>query len=621
MGGGETGIYIPDRFLRLSGELQSLGDRMRVAADGRTLAAIAVLALLNTYWASVAVAQRAPVVPRVPAGIAVPGTTSDIRNQVRDVGQRPEVDAPLGTVAEELLPGADDSVAGASTVSFQLNDIQFPEYPPIEYIDEEGNFEAIREIFEPFIGTDITIGGLREIGNRIEELYRDDGFLATRVIIPPQTIENGIAQLQVHEGRIIHYEVNGDIGPVKKKIASLLDNLITDKAARRTDVERYLLLARDLPGISLTGTLRSAGDNLPGGVILVVDTARKANDGFVELQNRNAQSTGPFTLAGGVAANSNSEYAERIGGIVLASIDVPEQFSGFGTAEMSLGNDGLVVRLEAIHGLVEPGNLLADLDLNVTSSSLLVETEYPMVRSRRFSLWTRGGLELTDTRTSLGDKPNDDELYDDQLRVLFAGARGLWLAPLDAQMIFDIEFRKSMDFLGASTGPSLGRSRVDSPVDDYALVRAEVSYAQPILQAFELYGRAGFQISDVPLPVYEEVVLGEFTYGRGYEPGSIVGDRGFGFAGEIRFFPPGRDFSWLDRLEVYGFIDYGRVYDIGMPTGREYEDLTSVGFGTRFQALESLYGDFYLAMPQTVGLSTLGVKPKPGVKFTLTQFF
>lgn len=284
MGGGEAGIRVPGRFLRLSGELQSLGDRMRVAADGRTLAAFAVFALLHTLWSSVAVAQRAPVVPRVPAGIAVPGTTSDIRNQVRDVGRRPEVDAPLGTVSEELQPGADDSVAGASTVSFKLNDIQFPEYPPIEYIDEEGNFDAIREIFESFIGTDITIGGLREIGNRIEELYRDDGFLATRVIIPPQTIENGIAQLQVHEGRIIHYEVNGDIGPVKKKIASLLDNLITDKAARRSDVERYLLLARDLPGISLTGTLRSAGDNLPGGVILVVDTARKAVDGLLSFR-------------------------------------------------------------------------------------------------------------------------------------------------------------------------------------------------------------------------------------------------------------------------------------------------------------------------------------------------
>lgn len=594
---------------------------MPVAVARKLLAGGAALSVVVLMWAGTASAQGAPPVPRVPSGLAIPGTTGDIRNQVRNVGQRPEEDVPLGTVSPELEPGADDSVAGSTSVSFQLNDIQFPEYPPIEYIDEDGEFGAVREIIEPFIGKDITIGGLREIGNRIEELYRDDGYLATRVIIPPQTIENGIAQLQVHEGRIIHYEVNGDIGPVKKQIAALLDNLITDKAARRIDVERYLLLARDLPGISLTGTLRSAGDNLPGGVILVVDTARKATDGFVELQNRNAQSTGPFTLAGGVATNSNSEYAERVGGIFLAAIDVPEQFSGFGTAEMSLGNDGLVVRMEAIHGLVEPGNQLEDLDLNVTSSSLLIEAEYPLVRSRRFSLWTRGGLELTDTRTSLGDKPNDDELYDDQLRVLFAGARGLWLAPLDGQLAFDIEFRKSAPFLGASAGPSLLRSRSDSPVDDYALARGEVSYSQPVFPFFELYGRVGFQISDVPLPVYEEAVLGEFTYGRGFEPGAIVGDRGIGFAGEIRFTPPGRDFTWLDRLEVYGFVDYGRVYDIGMPTGREYEDLSSIGFGTRFQALESLYGDFYLAIPQSEGLSTLGIKPNPGVKFTLTQFF
>lgn len=599
--------------------MQSLGDRMSVAVAGRILAGGVALTLSVSIWANAAYAQRAPVAPRVPSGVAIPGTTSDIQQRVRNVGQRPVEEAPLGTVSEDLQP--DDSIAGSSTVSFELTEIEFPEYPPLEYIDEDGNFDSIREIYESFIGTDVTIGGLREIGNRIEQLYREDGYLATRVIIPPQTIENGVAQLQVHEGRIIHYEVNGDIGPVKKKIASLLDNLITDKAARRSEVERYLLLARDLPGISLTGTLRSAGDNIPGGVILVVDTARKAIDGFVELQNRNAQSTGAFTLATGIAGNSKSEYAERVGGIALAALEVPEQFSGFGTAEMSLGNDGMVVRFEAIHGLVEPGDQLADLDLNVASFSALIEAEYPLVRSRRFSLWTRGGFELADTRTSLGDKPNDDELFDDQLRVLYAGAKGLWLAPLDGQMAFDIEFRKSMDFLGASVGPRLARSRSDSPTEDYALVRAEVSYSQPIWPFFELYGRAGFQLSDVPLPTYEEAVLGEFTYGRGFEPGAIVGDRGFGFAGEIRFTPPGMDISWLDRLEIYGFYDYGRIYDIGSPTGEEFEDLSSIGFGTRFQVLEMLYGDFYLAAPQTDGLSTLGITPDSTVKFTLTKFF
>ena len=566
----------------------------------------------------IAVGMIAAQAQEVRPGTAVPGTTSDVQNQVRDAGRLPEAVESLPTVTDESERGS--SAAGTSTVSFELKGIEFPDFPPTEYSEESGNFSDIFEIYEDFIGTEITIGGLREIANRIERLYREDGYLATRVIIPPQTIDGGIAQLQVHEGRIIHYEINGDIGPVKKHIASLLDNLLTDKAARQRDVERYLLLSRDLPGISLTGTLRSAGDNLPGGVILVVDTARKAVDGFAQLQNKNAEATGTFTLSGGVASNSETENAERVGGIALAAIDIPEQYSGFGSAEMSLGNDGLVIRLQTVYGMAEPGDELADLNLNVDSFSVKAEAEYPMVRSRGFSLWTRGGFEFADTRTSVGNKPDDDELFDDQLRILYAGFKGLWLGPLAGRAEFDVEFRKGIDYFGASDGPKIGRSRSDANAD-FELVRGDISYAQPIWPFFEVFGKAGFQFAGDALPTYEELTLGELTYGRGFEPGTLTGDSGFTLTGELRFFPPGMDLPWLDRLELYGFYDYGRVYDLGQPTGQEFEDIASVGLGARFQLLEMFYGEVYLASPQTDGLSTLGVTPDSTVKFSLTQFF
>ncbi|MEL7467501.1 MAG: ShlB/FhaC/HecB family hemolysin secretion/activation protein [Pseudomonadota bacterium] len=535
------------------------------------------------------------------------------RRRATQQGQRlPEVSTTDSTTGGE--------VAGSSTVSFQLNGITYPDFPPREFSEENGNFDQITDIYESFIGKDITIGGLREIANRIEQLYRESGFLATRVIIPPQSIDGGIAELQVHEGRIVHYEVNGDIGPVKKQIAALLDNLITNKAARRTDIERYLLLARDLPGISLTGTLRSAGDSLPGGVILVVDTARKPVDGFIQLQNRNAQSTGAVTLSAGAAANSNTEYAERIGAIGLAALEVPEQFSGFASAEMSVGNDGMVVRMNATYGLAEPGDALEPLDLNLDSFSVEAEAEYPLVRSRRISVWSRGGFEFSDLRASVGDKPDDDELFDDQLRVLYAGLRGIWFAPLGGRAEFDLEFRRGIDYFGASDGPKFARSRTDGRAE-FLLARGDVSYAQPIWPFFELYGKVGFQISDGPLLSYEEMVLGELTFGRGFEPGAITGDEGFAVTGEIRFFPPGIDLPWLDRLELYGFYDFGRLYDDGDPTGQNFEELMSAGFGARFQLLEMLYGDIYFASPQTDALSTVGERPDGTVKFTLTQFF
>jgi hemolysin activation/secretion protein len=477
---------------------------------------------------------------------------------------------------------------------------------------DEGDF---REIYEPFLDTEVTIGSLREIADRIERLYRDDGYVATRVIIPPQAIANGVARLEVFEGKIIHYEINGEIGDVKKQIARLLDNLLTDEPARWSELERYLLLARDLPGISLTGTLRSAGETAPGGVILVVDTARKPIDGFVSLQNRNAEPTGTFTISGGIAFNSNTQYAERIGGVALLALEVPEQVSGYLSYEQSLGNDGLRFGLQAIHGFSEPGDALNSLNLVSNTTLLQAELEYPIVRSRRFSLWTRGGFDYEDQRV-LFLRPNQ-EFFDDQLRVLYAGARVLALPPLGGVTQFDVEVRQGLDQFGA-----FANSKPDAN-PDFTLVRAEASHTQPIPPFFEVFVGARVQQASKPLPSLEEMSLGELTIGRGFEPGSLAGDNGVAVTGELRYYPPGVRTWWLQDLSVFGFVDWGLINDFNNPTGNPdgYEDLSSAGFGVRFQAFETLFGEFYYAQPMTRALDASPRAPNGGVKFTLTKFF
>ena len=518
---------------------------------------------------------------------------------------RPGPAPEFGVEEEEPAPVALDETAAYSFVLRGLDVANATVYDDDDF----------RDIYESFLDTEVTIGGLREIANRIEAQYRDDGYVATRVIIPPQAIAGGIARLEVFEGKIIHYEINGEIGPVKKQIARLLDNLLTDEPARWSELERYLLLARDLPGISLTGTLRPAGETAPGGVILVVDTARKAVDGFVSLQNRNAEPTGTFTISGGLALNSNTEYAERLGAVALLALEVPEQVSGFLSYEQSLGNDGLRFALSAIHGFSEPRDALKTLDLVSNTTILTAELEYPIVRSRRFSLWTRGGFEYEDERVSVGTP--HQELYDDQLRIIYGGARMIALPPLGGVTQFDVEVRQGLSQFGA-----FAASKPDAS-EDFTLIQAQASHRQPIPPFFEIYLEARAQRASEPLPSLEEMSLGELTIGRGFEPGSLTGDSGFGLRGELRYFPPGLETWWLQDFSAFAFADYGRVDDFGNPTANPdgFEELASLGFGVRFQAFETVIGEFYYAQPLTKALETADREPNGGVKFTLTKFF
>jgi hemolysin activation/secretion protein len=545
---------------------------------------------------------QAPVVPPIrPAP-----TREELEEQLRPAATPPpQLEEEVGVDETEPAPTLPKA---AAAYSFVLRGLEIANATVYDQDD-------FREIYEPFLESEVTIGGLREIANAIERLYRDDGYVATRVIIPPQAIENGVARLEVFEGKIIHYEINGEIGPVKKQIARLLDNLLTDEPARWSELERYLLLARDLPGISLTGTLRSAGETAPGGVILVVDTALKRIDGFVSFQNRNAESTGPLTISGGVALNSQTQWGERVGGVALLAMEVPEQISGFLTYEQSLGNDGLRFRAEALYGYSDAGGLLESGNFISDSTIFNAQLEYPIVRSRRFSLWTRGGFEYEDQGVDVGSPGS--ELSDDRLRIFYGGARMIGLPPLGGVSQFDVEVRQ-----GLTSDRASANSKPDASVD-FTLIRAEVGHRQPIPPFFEVYFGARAQRASEPLPTLEEMSLGELTIGRGYEPGSLTGDHGVGVTSELRYFPPGLETWWLQDFSVFGFYDYALVDDFGNPTGspKGYEDLSSAGFGVRFQAFETFFGELYYAKPLTSALSTADDVPNGAFKFSLTKFF
>jgi hemolysin activation/secretion protein len=547
------------------------------------------------------------------SALAQAPTRGEVDLQER-IPERPELTpGPEEPVITEGEAEAEEPVEEA--FSFRLNGVNITRAT----IYDADDFEPL---YQEFVGAEVTLGNLREIADRIESLYREDGYVATRAIIPPQAIANGVPTIEVYEGQIVYYEINGDVGPVKKQIAKLLDNLITGEPARWSELERYLLLARDLPGISLTGTLRSAGDTAPGGVVVVVDTARKAIDGFVNFQNLSSDLTGPDTLSGGGALNSNTAVGERVGFVLLSTVVDPlEQLSGFMSYQQSLGGDGLLLKAAGTLTRSQPGAELKDADIETDSLVLNVHLEYPLMRGRVFSLWTRGGFEYLDQNSVTG---TDAELFDDQVRVFFGGLHGVWRPWGGGLTQFDVELRKGLETFGAATESGVGRSRLDAE-PDYLMLRGELEHLQPLGPYWGINLRGMGQYSNEPLTSIDEMALGDLTIGRGYEAGSVTGDSGYGIAAELRFSTP--DFvsetlqKYIDRVEIYGFLDYARVYDKGTLFAESFQDVISTGFGVRVQALRTFYADFYYALPLEKGLEFEDKTPGNALYFNITKFF
>lgn len=525
--------------------------------------------------------------------------------RVRVPETAPGSDASATSVPEPE-PGAAPSAPEG--FRFRLEGLTIDEatvYSPDEFLAE----------YEDLIGTDIGIGELRAIGDLIERKYREDGYIAARVVVPPQTIENGRPRLVVFEGRIVHYEINGDIGPVKELIASYLDNLITDRPAHFSELERYLLLSRDVPGISLTATLRPAGDSSPGGVVLVVDTARKQFDGFVSAANLSSEPTGPYTFAIGGAINSTTAFGERTGAVLVFDPEFKEQVTGFVSEEIRIGDEGFVLRFSATQSYSDPGDFLKELNIMNWATIFTLEGEFPIVRSREFNWHVYGGFAYVDQRSDIAGA----ELFDDQLRTFYSGMRVLWRPPATGTTISaQFEGRLGIDDWGASASTA-GRSRPDGVVD-YALLRGEVSFSQPLGPFFTIYSRGVGQHSANQLLSYEEFILGHLSVGRGYEPGALTGDSGFGVQTELQYSHPAIANPYVDDVQFFGFYDWARVFDRNSQLS-DFEELSSWGLGVRFTTLETILSEFYLAVPLERALSTSARKPEPSVRFRVTKFF
>ena len=67
----------------------------------------------------------------------------------------------------------------------------------------------IERLLYPLLGPNKTFADVEAARTALEKLYHDQGYGASFVDIPPQTVDDGIVRLRVTEGRIERTQING----------------------------------------------------------------------------------------------------------------------------------------------------------------------------------------------------------------------------------------------------------------------------------------------------------------------------------------------------------------------------------------------------------------------------
>jgi hemolysin activation/secretion protein len=129
------------------------------------------------------------------------------------------------------------------------------------------------------------------------------------------------------------------------------------------------------------------------------------------------------------------------------------------------------------------------------------------------------------------------------------------------------------------------------------LLRAQVTadFRPTPKWALSLTPRA--QLSGSPLIGYEQFSAGNYTIGRGFDPGAVQGDDGAGFNFELRR-GTGLPESAKDlALQPYAFFDSAWVWARGPVIGPRHDNLQSAGAGLRAQWGNRGRADLTLAVP------------------------
>lgn len=463
------------------------------------------------------------------------------------------------------------------------------------------------------VGRELPLSAICAIRDRAAAILDDEGYLAA-VRVPVQTIRDGRVTLDILAAKLVGIQVRGDAGANEALLARYLARLEDQPLFNRFSAERYLLLANNIPGMSTRLTLRPAGS--PGEVIGEVSVARTPVYLDANIQNYGGNPVGRWGGIARVRINGITGMGDETTLGAYTSHDFEEQRVIQGSHEFRIGGDGLTLGTNATYAWTRP-TLPGNLDLRSETLVWSSWARYPLILSQTGAVWAGGGFDWIDQDIRVAGVP----INRDRLRVAFAKVEANWIDPdaLEGQGNYTpaeprwsasllVEARQGFAGLGASprciTNPAacFGPGRVPTTRDEgdpaATVLRAsgELVWRPDPLVAIALTPRV--QWASGPLLAFEEYSAGNFTVGRGYDPGTVSGDSGVGGGIEVRLgslIPPNpRDIA----IQPFAFFDAAWIWnDDSAFAGLGAEQVYSAGGGARIAIGEHARLDLYAARP------------------------
>lgn len=458
-------------------------------------------------------------------------------------------------------------------------------------------------LFAGLVGREITLLELKRAVDGIERVYRDHDYFAAAVV-PPQDFGDGVVRVIVYESFIRDVVIEGDIEGVRnlrERLQPYIDRTVEMRPVRVSKLIRYALLMTDLAGLTVNAEFSKIVDDPGAGLLtLTIDFSPRALR--ARLDNFASDDIGPLELAGNARFNSAFGFFEWTDGLAVTNPADPEELV---VAKLSqhvpFGPGGFAAGYDYARIWSNPEDDEADIHAETTQADLYLD--YAVLRAIERNLIARVTLSGKDTAVDVDGNPvvrqrkrwaSIGATYDDTI--------------LGVTAIANAAYAHGIDGLDATGGDN----------NDYSFATADGRLSKDLTDTVSALFQFTGQYAFTELPSAVNFTLGGETFGRAFQSGAIAGQSGYAASFEIgRTLYLGID--WLTAFTLFGFVDYGAVWN---PPGRgpyEFASLGSAGAGFRALLGRHTMISTWVAVPYKdepdLGIEGTTVRFNAGVQF------
>ncbi|HHL2561722.1 TPA: ShlB/FhaC/HecB family hemolysin secretion/activation protein [Yersinia enterocolitica] len=429
----------------------------------------------------------------------------------------------------------------------------------------DGNNKMLRGVIIPWLGQRLTFNDLQAMTLAVTRFYRQQGFVATQAILPPQTIREGMVVIRIIAGRLDNPEINNqsrlntnfataviESNSCSKEVGFFGNKDCAASPAELSRLERTALILNEIPGVDATLALKPGTQSGMTRIYADISPGQAAM-GYIGVDNQGNDYSGHNRLLAGGAINNLTGWGDQLRTdlILSSSADV---FNGMLDYNFPINTYGTRAALNYSYLDYTLKGPFEILDARGHSNRWGINLRHPWIRNSAARIDANAGYYQSRMRDSL-------ILLPEQKRNLGAGEFGLDgtfsavprglsnfnLLGTAGHLSLDDEFSQSMNSLTGIGGT-------------FARFNYRAGHDQGFGPYFSFFNQFTGQMASKNLDSSQKLLLGGPLAVRAYGIGEGAVDKGTLFTTELRtrWQPPLPDWAGAgNQIMVAAFFDQG----------------------------------------------------------------